>query len=243
MPNRPAGVFTLFAIIFVVLLGFYGRALSLFISAKWDVRNSPEIWMTPQPLAAPPPPSPSVPKLTYFGYEFESPTIEVQESKNFDSGVVLTFSDCAGVMILKPQPGGILLAAMRASGKESDIQTVFGMEATSTDYALRSTTLNLTPRALTLAASPARISGTAVLLTIKHIGAQRFKNGLYTFTTPWMRGFQEGDTLRDRGVLVEAFDDQDRKLTLIVAHKPGKSCFSQTQLNQIIFSLRPVPAS
>ena len=81
-----------------------------------------------------------------------------------------------------------------------------------------------------------------MLLAIKGTEAARIKNGLYSFETAWMRGFQEGDLNLDRGVVIEAFDRQDRRLTLAVGKREGQNCFSQAYLNQIIFSLKPVEA-
>jgi hypothetical protein len=103
--------------------------------------------------------------------------------------------------------------------------------------------LNLTPRDLRFLSSRQEMAGNAVLLVIKGMESQGFKNGLYSFVTPWMRGFQDGDLKRDRGVVVEAFDHQGRRLTRIVAARAGKACFGQPELNQIIFSLRAVTAS
>ena len=83
----------------------------------------------------------------------------------------------------------------------------------------------------------------SVLLMLKGGESQRFKNGLYIFETPAMRGFQEGNIALDKGVLIQAFDNQDHLLTLIIGVEQGKVCFGQPELNHIIFSLRPVPAS
>ena len=83
----------------------------------------------------------------------------------------------------------------------------------------------------------------SVLLTLKGADSQRFKNALYSFETPTMRGFQEGNIALDRGVMIQAFDHQDHLLTLIVGAKRGTACFGQPELSHIIFSLRPVPVS
>lgn len=94
-----------------------------------------------------------------------------------------------------------------------------------------------------LFALPSQMAGNSALLMLKGVEGQRFKNGLYSFDSQSMRGFQEGNIALDRSVVVEAFDHQDHLLTLVVGAKPGKSCFGQSELNHIIFSLRPVPAS
>jgi hypothetical protein len=78
------------------------------------------------------------------------------------------------------------------------------------------------------------------MLMLKSVETQRFKNSLYGFQTRWMRGFQEGDITRDCGVVVEAYDAQDTQIMLIIGNKKGKSCFTQTQINRIISTLKPV---
>ena len=142
----------------------------------------------------------------------------------------------------EPAPSGDLILAMQkgASKNGSNMQEVFGQEATRSSFALRSKVLNLTPSDLRLFSSRQELAGNALLLVIKGVESQRFKNGLYSFATPWMHGFQDGDLMRDRGIVIEAFDNQDRRLTLVVAAKPGKACFGQPEVNHIIFSLRPV---
>lgn len=228
-----------------VFFFFYGRPLAMLGYVKWQFRNSPEVWIVPKPLPPDIPRHLAGPKLTYFGYEFESPSAEVKEERKLESAVILNFSDCAGMVVSEPGPSGDQIRVMQqeASKEGRNIQEVFGQEATRSSFALRSKVLNLTPSDLRLFSSRKEMVGNAVLLLIKGVESQRFKNGLYSFATPWMRGFQDGDLIRDRGVVVEAFDNQDRRLTLIVGAKPGKACFGQPELNRIIFSLRPVPAS
>jgi hypothetical protein len=243
---RPYKLFSyLLCLIFGVVCYFYTPALGTFIYAKWQFRNSREIWITPTPLSEGPLNPSSGPKLTYFGYEFESPSAEVKEEKIFDRVAVLSFADCAGLSIFKPDADTDLLAVVRkeAAKKGRNIQEVFGQEAARSNYALRSVTLNLTPRDLRLFSSRREISGNAVLLLIKGAESQRFKNGLYSFATPWMRGFQEGDLTRDCGVVIEAFDNRDRMLTILVGLRPGKTWFAQPDLDRIIFSLRPVASN
>lgn len=228
-----------------VFFFFYGTPLAALAYAKWQFRNSPKIWTVPEPLASDFIRRPEGPKLIYFGYEFESPLAEATEEKKADSVVVLSLSDCAGMSILKPgRPGeSIRVMQQEASNKGRSVQDVFGNEATRSSYAFRSKILNLTPADLRLFSSRQDMARNSVLLLIKGIESQRFENGLFSFESSSMRGFQEGDIARDKGVVIEAFDQEDRLLTLIVARRPGKACFGQPELNHIIFSLRPVAAS
>ncbi len=230
------------ALILGVSLYFYGPAWEAYAYVKWRFRNSPEVWIVPKPLPTDVLNHPAGPKLAYFGYEFESPSAEVKEERKVASSVVLNFSNCAGMIMSEPAPSGDLILAMQkgASKNGSNMQEVFGQEATRSSFALRSKVLNLTPSDLRLFSSRQELAGNALLLVIKGVESQRFKNGLYSFATPWMHGFQDGDLMRDRGIVIEAFDNQDRRLTLVVAAKPGKACFGQPEVNHIIFSLRPV---
>jgi len=248
--NTTSGVLAcLLAILLGVFCLFYGPGILLLISTKSDYRNSPEMWMVPQPLAPVSSTLPAGRKLSYFGYQFESPAADTKETKKAEGAVVIDFSGCADMAILKPNPSGNLISAMRANTKNGApeavqlTQDLFGEGASRSDYALRSATLNSTPHDLRLFASPRKIAGEAVLLRLKAIEASRFKNGLHSFETPWMRGFEEGDLQRDKAVVIQAFDNQDRLLTITVGARPGKSCFSQQELDHILFSLRPVPAN
>lgn len=248
MANRTAGIFicSLFLGI-AAFLFFYARPLMFLEQTKREFRDSPEMWIVPKPLipgsivrAVAKPPT-----LSYFGYQFESPTAEVKEERKMEGVVVLSFSDCAVTAILRPQPGGSLAQITKAGppGLHRSMENVVGKEAKGSDYALRRKVLNTTPGCLSVYALPSQMVRNSVLLRLKGIESQRFKNGLYSFETPSIRGFQEGDITLDKSVIIEAFDFQDRGLTLTVGRKPGKACFGQPELNQIIFSLRPAASS
>jgi hypothetical protein len=187
---------------------------------------------------------PTAPHLSYVGYQFDSPVATVKEEREFDRGVVLSFADCVGMSLFASEDGSVLVKAMRQAGatkgQQSDLEAIFGTETLRSDYALRSRIFNLTPADLRLFFRPRELAGNSSMLMLKSVETQRFKNGLYSFQTRWMRGFQEGDITRDRGVVVEAYDVQDRQIMLIIGNKKGKSCFTQTQINRIISTLKPV---
>jgi hypothetical protein len=214
---------------------------------KREFQNSPEVWIVPKPLTSGPIASSTAKAsvVSYFGYQFESPTPEVKEERKAEAVVVLNFSDCAGVAIFKPQPEGRMTSIIQRGPPEVSrfMKDVYGKETVSSDYALRRAILNTTPRDLSPFARRGQIVRNSVLLTLKGAESQRFKNGLYSFDSPSMRGFLEGDVALDKDVVIEAFDHQDQLLTLVVGAKPGKACFGQPELNRIIFSLRPVPPS
>ena len=230
-----------------VVTFFYARSLAFLVRIKSEFRNTPEIWNVPKPLI-PDPIAISVakpPMVSYFGYEFESPTSEVKEEQKTETVVALNFADCAGMAILKPRPSGILAQIIEQGPPETgrNFEEVYGKDAVRSDYVLRQKILNMTPRDLSLFAWPRQITRNSILLMLKGVESQRFKNGLYRFETPSVHGFLEGDLALDPGVVIEAFDHEDHLLTLVVGRKPGKSCFGSSELNRIIFSLRPSPAT
>jgi hypothetical protein len=232
---------------FAVFLFFYARPLVFLVQTNRELRNSPGIWIVPKPITSTPLAHPIAKKqiVSYFGYQFESPAPEVKEEPKAENLVVLNFSDCARVVILKPQPSGPLTSLIHQMPPNAtrSFEVVYGKEAVRSDYEFRRTVLNMTPKDLSLFASPRQMVRNSVLLTLKGADSQRFKNGLYSFETAQMRGFQEGILALDKGVVIQAFDHQDHLLTLIVGTEQGQVCFGQPELSHIIFSLRPVPVS
>jgi hypothetical protein len=244
MNARPAGISASFVCLgLAIFLYFYGPALATFAYVKWNLRKSPATWIVPQPLSLAFTPRTAGTKAAYFGYEFNSPSEEVKQERKVESVVVLSFSNCAGMTMFRPDPDQdpIHAVQLEASKRGRKIEDVFGWETTRSNYALLSKEFNLTPGDLRLFSSRRETVVNSIFLTLKAIHSQRFKNGLYSFETQWMRGFQEGDLRFDPGVVIDAFDRQDHWLMLIIAAKPGTSCFAQSDLNQIISSLRPVP--
>ena len=179
--------------------------------------------------------------MSYAGYQFRVPISTFKIERQFDRGVVLSFSDCGGMTLFTSNKDFSLVGAMRQSAtkKQNNIETIVGTEAVKSDYSLRSKILNLTPASLSLFTLRTELAGNSVLLVLKKVEIERFKNGLYNFQTQWIRGFQEGDISRDRGVVVEGYDAQDRQVMLIIGNRLGKSCFGQAQLNEIISTLQP----
>lgn len=231
----------------VIFLFFYLRPLVFLAHTRREFQNSPEIWLVPKPLI-PAPIASSTAKskvVSYFGYQFESPTPEVKEARRAESVVVLNFSDCASMAIFKPLPEGGLASIAKQGPPDAGrlVEDMYGKETLRSDYLLRRTILNMTPRDLSPFARPAQVVRNSVLLRLKGVGSQRFKNGLYSFETPTTHGFQEGNLSLDKGVVIEAYDHQDRLLTFVVGAKPSKVCFGQSELDRIIFSLRPVLAN
>jgi hypothetical protein len=224
----------------------YGRPVGFLLYTKWQVRNEPKLWNVPSPLSLGTS-APSVGrKFSYFGYEFDSPWTELIRERKMESVAILNFSTEGFIEVLAPSKNGNELDAMkRETAKRGvDIRNVFGDETTRSDYALRSKVLSLTPRDLRLFASRQEMVANSVLLILKKIETSHFRGGLFSFQTEWFRGFQEGDPALDKMVVVEAFDSQDHEVELYIGSGPAaESKPSQTNINQILLSLRPTSPS
>src|SRR5579859_4976169 len=134
MTTRTASVYIgLLCVGVVVFLLFYLRPLVFLAHVRREFRNSPEIWIVPKPLIAAPIASPTakISVVSYFGYQFESPTPEVKEEPKSENVVVLSFSGCARLVILKPQPSGLLTGLMHQMPPNATrfFEDVYGKEA------------------------------------------------------------------------------------------------------------------
>jgi hypothetical protein len=238
---HPLKFSSIFCIAFCVLLLVYGRPVGFLLYTKWQIRNQPKLWNVPRPLSLGASATSAGKKFSYFGYEFDSPWTEQMRERKTQSVAILNFTE-GFISVLAPPKTGNELDAMKleAAKRGEDIGNVFGDETTRSNYSLRSKILSLTPRDLRLFSSRQEMVANSVLLIVKKIETNRFRGGLFSFQTEWFRGFQEGDPAIDDVVIVEAFDSQDQKIELFIGSAP-KNKLSQTDINQILLSLRPAP--
>jgi hypothetical protein len=227
------------AIVFLVLVVRYGPAIGGLLYTRWQVRNRPELWVVPTPLRDLSVDRSQGQKFSYIGYEFESPWTEVNKERKGDSIAVLNFSNGEFISISKSND---YLKSMKqaATSRGADIRSVFGDQTTSSNYALRSKILYLTPRYLRLISSRQEMTANSVLLTLKGIWTSTAKDGLYSFQTEWLRGFQVGSPAQNSTITIDAFDAQDREIQLTIGTEPNASSRpSQAEVNRILYSLRP----
>jgi hypothetical protein len=230
----------------VLLLYIYGRPIGVLLYAKVQARKAPEMWVVPTPLADVHPEQSVGRKFSYFGYEFDSPWTDVKRERKLESVAVLNFSNGTIISIFDQAQFGDELQAIKqeAVSRGTDVKNVFGEEATRSKYALRSKILHLTPQDLHIFSTRREMVGNSLLLLLKSIWTKRIKGGLYSFETPWVRGFQEGGPAQDDMVIIEAFDPQDREIELYVGSEKGAvQRPSQADINRILYSLHPVSMS
>jgi hypothetical protein len=241
--KRNSLIYTVSAVLAVVLLWVYGRPLGMMLSTKWDARKQPELWVVPKPLPETPAETSPGKSFSYFGYEFESPWTEVAFERKTQTMAVLNFSGGQLISFFDWRDGDGRVQAMKAGSPQrgAALETIFGKETMRSDYALTSSTLNVTPGDLRVFSSRQKMVANSVLLMFKQIEISRVKGRVYSFQTDSFRGFQEGDPLQDDIVTIQAFDAQDHKIQLFIGAKPDASPKpTQADINRILCSFRPV---
>ena len=236
---------TIVCILTCVLLLTYGSPAGLLLFTKWEFRNHSELWTVPVPLPATPVERAARRSFSYFGYEFESPWTEVKLERKLDSIAILNFTNGCTTAIFSPVSGSSALETMKETALErgSDLASLFGREAARSNYALRSKILNLTPGDLRLSWNRGEMAGNSVLLVLKGIWAPKTPGGLYSFQTDWVHGFEIGDPAKTDVINIEAFDEHDNQVNLLIGSGIRLATPFQQDINVVLNSLRPVSAA
>jgi hypothetical protein len=164
--------------------------------------------------------------FTFYGYQFEVPWTEVKREEHLKS-----------INQLK-------LLTREGTENEAVLKRILGEEVTRSNYMLRSKILNLTPSDLHLSLSRQKMVSSSVPLMLKPMWTGNLQGGLYSFQTEWLQGFQRGDPTRDKTVTIDAFDAHDHEIELSIGRAPdARQDVTQSELNRIVYSLRPIFAS
>lgn len=236
----------LICILIAVLAYFYAKPISYLVYAKWQCRNNTRLWTVPIPLRLENATHEAGRRMSYFGYEFESPWTDLSLERKYNSVVMLYFSNGQFVSIFDPAHDFDELQLMKqvTSARGASLANVVGEDAASSRYQLQSWIWNLTPGDLRLFSSRQKMVTNSVFLIMKKIWMERLKGGLYSFQTSWLRGIQEGAPSLDDAVIISAFDPQDRKIEIWVGStKSARHRPSQDDINRILCTLRPVAKS
>jgi hypothetical protein len=220
-------------------LAYMNPVVSL-VQAKSVAKENPQLWNVPQPLQLDPGLTTTGGKMfCSFGYQFTSPWTEVSFEKKwqtlddriFFSGQVIAIWD-------ESQNIDEVAALGKPQNKQAGqfLRAIFG-------YALRSKILNATPADLHWFASTSHMARSSYYIEMKSLDSTHMRSGLYSFQTPWVRGFQIGSPSGDQQVTVELFDPQDLKFKLMIStQQAAGGKVSQSDINQIISTLRPATA-
>jgi hypothetical protein len=160
------------------------------------------------------------------------------EARHLSASTIIVRLAAVRRLAYEAADSGLLMADSR------NVLSVFGPQAAQTNYALASTILNLTPKRVSFWMSSREATGTAILMNLKPIYTVNAETGLFSVRTSRYRGYQHGDPRRARQVDLAVFDDQDHEFRFFVGSDPGKPItVTQPDINRILDTLRPVPAS
>jgi hypothetical protein len=230
----------------LLLIYVYVKPVTLLSVTRWKARAKPELWMVPRPLADVSIEQTAGKTFTFYGYQFEVPWTEVKREEHLESIELLYFSNGFALMLHNPAQSVNQLRVLTSEGTENEavLKRIFGEEATHSNYALRSKILNLTPHDLQLSLSRQKMVSSSILLMLKPMWTGNLQGGLYSFQTEWLRGFQQGDPTRDKTVAIDAFDAHDHEIAFSIGRATdARQDLTQSELNRIIYSLHPIPAS
>jgi hypothetical protein len=220
--------------------------------AKQDAARDPKLALVPIPL-----PDTSISTtpgttVTFFGYQFEVPWEGRVSVRNpGDDHLAVAFGAVGKpLMFFNPANNPGVVEAARSALKErgEGPRNADAFLDAHSDYDLVRSTLYATPAQLSLVFPGKEAVYTATRLMIKQSEALGAETGLYSFRIGQLRGFQIGDPSRARNVRVIGFDGDDHKFEFGFGCVPGpeygsKQGFSQTDINRVLQTLRPVPGS
>jgi hypothetical protein len=193
-------------------------------------------------------------KLSYFGYEFEVPWSDLDETQtklyptnepkknrvvfHFRSGLRLLFT------ALPPREWANVLAETFHSTPQN-IERAFGTEAMESDYSFKKTLYEFTPDKMHhWSGSQGVRYREGFLLIIKSVAPSRqAATGIFNVRNQSYKGFQEGDPQVRQGViLVDLFSDEGSVEMLFIQKDYQKGIVvTQPEINRIIRSLRKAP--
>jgi hypothetical protein len=181
----------------------------------------------------------------FFGYQFEVPWQEGEKKQRDSIAVLFSHSGQEAVMFFDPggERGFIRMLKETPGLQVGYLNPVYGRENVQSDYEFVRAALNTTPSQLSLFLPWSKEVYAANLLRMKEVFLLEQQDGLYSFEFGQLRGFQQGDPVRDKNVVVEAYDAGDRKFKFIFSSKSGPNGgMTQPDVNRVLQTLRPAPA-
>jgi hypothetical protein len=234
-----------------VIVGVYGWLFGFqtLVAAemRYKCRNLPVVSKTPIALVDLSISSVPHKKVTYFGYEFELPWDDVDESKDktkepihvsaFRSGNAFWFSTFP--------PKSLVDGIMKTANLDpEEFRQIYGDAALESDYAFHKMMLQMTPSELSPFASRRRAGAGASLLLIKALSMPNAESGIFSIQTSNFQGFQfESPQNRPLRISVEIYSN-DGGLDIMFLQKAGGSApsISQAEVNRGVQSIHRVSA-
>jgi hypothetical protein len=185
-------------------------------------------------------------KVTYFGYEFELPWDDVDESKDKTTGQIHVAAFRSGnAFWFSAFPPKDFVNEVMKSFKLSPqaFRQIYGDSALS-DYGFNKIMLQMTPSEITPFVSERQATTGHMLLVIKGISIPKADSGIFSIQTPEFQGFQF-ESPQSRPFKIEDYlYSNEGGIDVMFFQKAGGSAsnISQAEINRVIQSIHKVPA-
>jgi hypothetical protein len=225
---------------------FFGVQTLFALEARYIGRKSPVVKRVPIELSDLSVSQTTGKKLSYFGYEFEVPWDDIDESKGRIIGgnkAIIAFRSGNVLSVWSGSPREFVNLVLSSGKIDSDaFRQIYGDEALKSDYALHRIMLETTPAKITpFITKKKAVSGT-MLLVVKAISAPRgADSAIFAVTAADFHGCQYGrPQVTPAGLSVELFGDNG-SLDFIFGQKvSGPTVISQADINRILQTLHKV---
>lgn len=234
-------------------LWYFGFQTLVFAEARYLTRKAPAVRLAPSQLADSSISSAPGKKLSYFGYEFEVPWNDVDESKSGpipDTNKAMIVFQSGNYLSVWHGSQRAFLNQLLSNDKidQNTLRRIVGDEALQSDYALYRTILQMTPDKLTPFESQTDAANQALLLLVKGLCLPPGSDsGVFAVTSDQFSGFQFGRPDNPSGeVSVRLFSDSSSLNFIFVHPAGGSTVISQPDINRILHSVHkalPPPAT
>lgn len=205
-------------------------------------RKSPVLWLTPRSLPASSISAGLGKKLSYFGYEFEVPWDDLDDSKTKigANSTVLRFHSGYAIKFTSLPPREFVNGILEHMNKDS-LRQIYGDGPLQSDYAMWNSIADATPDKVTLFSSRKETVGIPMLLLIKAIASPE-ESGIYSIQTSDFKGFQWGDPqAHPKHIVADLFADDGRLEIAFIGPGNGKPlAISQPEINRVLQTVHKI---
>jgi hypothetical protein len=224
---------------------FFGFQTAMFLEARAIAHRAPIVRETPHTLPDSSVSNTSGKKLSYFGYDFEIPWDDLDESKTMlhPNSVVLVFRS-GRAMIFFIAPPRSFVRTVESMGHKDTLRQIYGDSPFESDYALWRLILETTPDKVTLSSTRQDLVGASMLLTIKGIAISE-ESGIFFLRTKDYKGFQWGNPeSRPRHVVADLFSDDSGMEFVFTGKGKGQPMgISQAEINRVLQTVHKAAGS
>jgi hypothetical protein len=234
----------------VILVGVYawlfGFQTVSALLVRYEYRKLPDTAKTPVALADLSISTVPHKKVTYFGYEFELPWDDLDESKDKTTGQIHVgaFRSGNAFWFSTFPPKSFVNEVMETSklGPQG-FRQLYGDAAVESDYGFNKIMLQMTPSKITPFVSRRQAVTGQMLLLIKGISMPRAESGIFSIQTPEFQGFQFESPQSRPFKITDYLYSNEGGVDVMFFQKAGGSApsISQAEINRVIQSIHKVP--